>query len=105
MSRLRRIAAVLALVAGATLSSGCGAVVARGRIIGAETAVAEATRAGADRKAVYQHTAAVLYLEKAREEESFARFGAAIRFGKKAQEFADNARLAAANAEPDRAEP
>jgi hypothetical protein len=94
----------LGLLAGiALLGSGCGAFIARTKIVGAQTAVASAQLAESDKKSPYEYTGALLYLEKAREEEAYGRFGAAIEFGGKAEELADKAKLNAATAEPDRA--
>lgn len=83
------------------LSSGCGAVIARTKIVSAEAALAGARLAGGDQKSVYEYTGAELYLEKAREEESYGRFGPAIDFGDTATKLADEAKLNAATAEPD----
>ena len=100
MPGLKRIATLLA-VAAVTLLTGCGAMVARARIVGAETAVGAARRAQAETKAIYEYTAATIYLEKAREEEAYGRFGNAIEWGGLAEQLAEKARLAAATAEPE----
>lgn len=82
--------------------SGCTALVAKSRLLGAETALAAAKRAGAEQKAVYEYTSAVLYLEKAREQESYSRFGPAFDYGALSEKFAEQAKLKAmaADAEP-----
>lgn len=102
---LRRLEASLrsigyAMLAASLLSSGCGAVIARSRIVSAEGAIAAAGRAGAERKAPYEYTSALLYLEKAREEEAYARFGAAIEFGTLGAQLAEKAKVNAETAEP-----
>lgn len=99
----KRLAKVLkAVFVATTLMSltGCGALVARARIVGAETALGSARRAQADTLAVYEYTGATLYLEKAREEESYGRFGNAIEWSGVAEDLAEKAKLASANAEP-----
>lgn len=102
MSPALRLGRIVALSALALAQTGCGAMVARARIVGAETAVAAAKRADAERKAPYEYTSALLYLEKAREEEAYARFGAAIEFGGLSESLAEKAKLNAATAEPER---
>lgn len=96
----RPLAAGLILATLALPLSGCGAVVARARIVSAETAVAAAARADAEKKATYEYTSAVLYLEKAREEESSGRFGPAIRYAGSSTELAEKAKLDASAADP-----
>lgn len=106
MLTFRRISTALLLVGTLVAASGCGAVVARAKIVGAESALGSAKRAGADKKAIYEYTKATLYLEKAREEEAYARFGPAINYGGDAEILADQAKLNAATAEPEhKAEP
>jgi hypothetical protein len=80
-------------------SSGCGAFIARTKIVGASSAVAAARRADAERKSPYEYTSALLYLEKAREAEAYGRFGAAIEFGGESEKLADRAKLNASTAE------
>ena len=60
--------------------SGCTAIIARSRVAAAEDRLAAARRAGAEKRCPYEFTAARLYLEKARDEESRARYGAAAGF-------------------------
>ncbi len=88
------------LVLAALLSSGCSALIARTKIVSAESALAEAKQAGAAEKSVYEYTGAELYLEKAREEEAYGRYGPAIDFGDTAEKLANEAKLNAATAEP-----
>lgn len=80
--------------------SGCGAVIARARIASAESALGSARRAKADSRAVYEFTSASLYLEKAREEEAYGRFGNAIEWSGLAEELAEKAKLASSSEEP-----
>jgi hypothetical protein len=78
---------------------GCGPVgymqEVRGR---AAEAVAEAKRAGAESAAPYEYTAAVAYLDKAREEGGQAEYQIAISLGKQSQAFALKARAIARRA-------
>lgn len=87
------------LAAAALLTSGCGAFIARTKIVGAQTALSSAHRADAEKKSPYEYTGAQLYLEKAREEEAYGRYGAAIEFGGQSEQLADRAKLNAATAE------
>lgn len=100
MTALRRTLFVLVLALAPALS-GCGAAVARARIVGAETAVSAARRADAEKKATYEFTSSLIYLEKAREEEAYGRFGNAIEYGGLAEKLAEKAKLAASSAEPE----
>lgn len=99
MPGFKRLVSVL-LVSSVTTLTGCGAMVARARIVGAETALGAAKRAQADTKAIYEYTGATLYLEKAREEEAYGRFGNAIEWGGLAEQLAEKAKLASVSAEP-----
>jgi Domain of unknown function (DUF4398) len=65
------LAALFALLAG------CGPIGAHGVIREAETAVVRARAAGGERLAPYETASAELYLEKAREEQGRAQYGAA----------------------------
>ena len=60
------LSAALVLVLAGT---GCSAIWARTRIADAQSSIDEAQQAGAEKKAPYEYTSALLYLEKAREEE------------------------------------
>lgn len=93
------LTAAIALTTAMSLT-GCGSLVARARIVGAETALGSAKRSNADTLAVYEYTSATLYLEKAREEESYGRFGNAIEWGGIAEELAAKAKVASSTAEP-----
>jgi hypothetical protein len=94
---------LVVMIAGfvALTSSGCGAFIARTKIVGAQSAVEAARRADARKKSPYEFVSAQLYLEKAREEEAYGRFGAAIQFGGLAEKRADEARLNASAVEPE----
>lgn len=81
-------------------STGCGAVIARQRIVGAGAELAAAKRAGAEATSPYEYTGAVLYLEKAKEAEAYGRFGPAMTFGAMAGEWARKATLNASAADP-----
>lgn len=81
------------------MASGCGATLARARISGAQAALAGATRAGAEKSAPYEYTAALLYLEKALELEAYARFGSAIEYGTLSEKLAKQAEQKAASAD------
>ncbi len=77
-----------ALVVLAALAAACGPVNASGVINDAELAVARAHAADGDKHAVYETTAADLYLQKAREEQGHAQYGPASDLAKKAIDFA-----------------
>lgn len=103
MIRLRRTGLFL-LLAGLSFGSwGCSAAVARAKVLQAETSLGAAQRAGAEERAPYEYTAAVLYLEKARELEAYARFGPSREFGALSEKMAESARAKAiaAETEPD----
>jgi hypothetical protein len=75
------------------LTVGCGPVQYVSQVSGrASAALASAKSAGADKYAPYEYTMATQYLHKAREEEGYSDHQAAIRFGKKAEIFANKAR-------------
>jgi len=71
--------------------AGCGPIGARGVIREAESAVVRARAAGGDRFAPYETAAAQLYLEKAREEQGRAQYGAAQELAKQSLSFARQA--------------
>jgi hypothetical protein len=79
----------------ALTGTGCSAIFARTRINDAMNAVTAADNAGAAKKAPYEYTNALLYLEKAREEEAYARFGPAMELSDTCSEFAEKARAVA----------
>ena len=81
-------------------AGGCGPIEYINQVsVKAASALADAKRAGADRYAPYEYTAAEAYLHKAREEAGYSDYQAAIRFGKKAELMARKARRLAADSQ------
>ena len=76
---------------------GCGPIGATSVINDAEVAVARAHAAEGDKYAIYETTAADLYLQKAREEQGAAQYGNAMDLGKRSVELADADRHLLAN--------
>lgn len=72
----------------AWLAFGCGPVGATSVIGDAETAVARARAADGERLAPYETVSAELYLEKAREEQGRAQYGAAMDLARQSMKFA-----------------
>jgi len=72
----------------ATAFGGCGPAISSYVILSAEAQLDGARAAGADKLAIYEYTSAREYLHKAREEQGYADFGAAIDFATKAEELA-----------------
>jgi len=72
--------------------AGCGPVVSGMRILKADVEISEAVTAGAREHAVYEYTAAIEYLNKAREEHAYSDFLGAELFAAKALDFAYKAR-------------
>ena len=68
--------AIIGLLLGAALlaTTGCGPIVSGVRILKADIALSEAQTAGAEESAVYEYTAAQIYLDKAREEHGYSDF-------------------------------
>ena len=89
---------MLLAVASAWAVSACGPIGATSVIGDAEIAVARAHTADGDRYAIYETTAADLYLQKAREEQGAAHYGAAIDLADKAVALAGTATQKAAEA-------
>ena len=73
-------------------SFGCTAAIARSRIRDAELAVASAEQDGPAVKATYEYASALLYLEKAREQEAYSRFGVAMELSDISTEYAQKAK-------------
>lgn len=73
------------------LGAACSPVSAHREIGDAQTALTRAEQRGAARSAVYEHTAAVEFLHKAREEDAHAEFEAARLYAKRSVEFAHKA--------------
>ncbi|MFM2152678.1 MAG: hypothetical protein RL199_1113 [Pseudomonadota bacterium] len=80
----------------ASTQAGCTAIISRSRVAAAEDRVLVARQAGAEKRCPYEFTAAGLYLEKAREEEARARYGAAAALADEAVRLAEAARVEAA---------
>ncbi len=77
-------------------ASGCGPVEYLNQVSGkASGAVAAAKQENAERFAPYEYTAAVEYLQKAREEGGYAEYERAIAYGRHAEELAIRARAIA----------
>jgi hypothetical protein len=70
------------------MGSACGPVQSTYLIVSAQAELDAARAAQADRYAPYEYTAADQYLAKAREEQGYAEFGAAVDFAYKAKELA-----------------
>ena len=77
------------------LASGCTAAIAHARISDAQSAIAAAEAEGPTAKGSYEYVSALLYLEKAKEAEAYARFGAAMDLSSSSMEFAQKARAVA----------
>jgi len=71
---------------------GCGPITSTTAIAKATVAVEAAEGANAENYAIYEYLSAREYLRKAREEEGYSDFQAAIDLAKKAREFAEMAR-------------
>jgi hypothetical protein len=84
----RPIVFLLASVVPLLAMSGCGPALSSYLITTAGADLEGARAAGADKYAIYEYTAATLYLHKAREEASFADFGPAIDYASRADELA-----------------
>jgi hypothetical protein len=89
-ARRSRIVGVL-LIAGAGVA-GCGPVTSTQTLADATIALETAKAVEADRYAVYEYVSAVEYMKKAKEEEGFSDFQAAIDLAKQARDFAEKAR-------------
>ncbi|MEZ4471279.1 MAG: DUF4398 domain-containing protein [bacterium] len=79
-------------MAGALLLGGCGPVIATQAINDATVALEGARGANAEALAVYEFVSAETYLRKAREEEGYSDFQAAVDLARKARFLADEAR-------------
>ncbi len=85
--------------------SGCGAVMSTYLILVASSELNGAQAAEAEKFAPYEYTAAQQYLQKAREEQGYADFGAAIEYAFKAQELAEKGRKRAEKVKRDQEPP
>jgi hypothetical protein len=96
---VRLLLALTALIALAPLAA-CGPVQSTGALVDADVEIEAARAAGAATSATYEFTSAEAYLHKAREENGYSQYEAAIDFASKARELAKDARkkaLAASN--------
>lgn len=84
--------AILVLAPLALVLTGCGPVVSGVQLVKANIALSAAETAGAKTSAVYEYTAAVEYLKKAREENAYSDFSASRTYADKALEYALRAR-------------
>jgi broad specificity polyphosphatase/5'/3'-nucleotidase SurE len=73
-------------------STGCGPIVSGVQIINVNIALSAAETAGAKRAAVFEHTAAKEYLQKAREEHGYSDYWASRIYADKALDYAVRAR-------------
>jgi len=90
------VGAVAALAAVLAAGAGCGPIEYINQVsVRAASALAAAKKAGADRYAPYEYTAAEEYLHKAREEGGYAQYQDAIEYGHKSEELAERARAIA----------
>ncbi|OGQ91142.1 MAG: hypothetical protein A2289_01065 [Deltaproteobacteria bacterium RIFOXYA12_FULL_58_15] len=92
---MKYLVAILLLTT-VVLSSGCGPIVSGVQIVNANIALSAAETAGAKHAAVYEYTAARVYLQKAREEHSYSDFWASRIYADKALDYAVRARKTAA---------
>lgn len=89
----RELLIVLAVVGASVLGlAGCGPITATTTIAKATVAVEGAAGAQAEQFALYEYTSAQEFLLKAREEEGFSDFQAAIDYANRAREFAEKAK-------------
>ena len=86
--------AIIGLLLGMLLftTTGCGPIVSGVRILKADIALSEAQTAGAQESAVYEYTAAKVYLDKAREEHGYSDFWGARVYATKALKFGRQAK-------------
>ena len=101
----RRWRALLPLTAAAGILTGCGPIQTIAYIQQTKAELEGAESADAQTLAPYEYTAALAYLEKAREEHGHSEFTASTEFGEKALKFARSARAKAMEAKADGAMP
>lgn len=92
---MRLLATLLAIASLAPLG-GCGPVQSTSALIDADVQLEAARAAGARTSAVYEYTAAEVYLHKAREAQGRAQYEASARFASRAAELGRTARAKAA---------
>ncbi len=90
--RVRIAGRVLATAFVAMGASGCGPVTSTMTVNEATVAVEAAQAVDAERYALYEYVSAVECLKKAKEEEGFSDFQAAIDLARRARDFAEKAR-------------
>ena len=86
-----RVRTRIACVGWLVLLAGCGPVIAHGVIRESESAVLRARALDGERLAPYETTSAELYLEKAREEQGRAQYGAAQELARQSLTYARQA--------------
>lgn len=84
-----------AMLGGLLTIAGCGPSTAHLAIADAKVAVEAARGARAETFAVFEFTCAIEHLRKAREEEGYSDFDAAVRLAKAAEDFAQKAKARA----------
>lgn len=92
-----RLPAVLLVLALAPLA-GCGPIQSTSALIDADVQLEAARAAGAQSGAVYEYTAAEVYLHKAREAQGRSQYESSTRFASRAAELARTARERAGQA-------
>lgn len=92
--RARRLVGTLVMGVGMGIA-GCGPSTAHIAIADARIALEAARGARAETFAIFEYTCAVEHLRKAREEEGYSDFDAAVRLARKAETFAVEARTRA----------
>jgi hypothetical protein len=90
--RFRIAGRVLATALVAAGAAACGPVTSTMTVNEATVAVEAAQAVDAERYALYEYASAVEYLKKAKEEEGFSDFQAAVDLARKARDFAEKAR-------------
>ncbi len=88
---------IVLFIGGCLFVLGCGPIVGGVQVIQASVELSAAETAGAKQNAIYEHTAAVEYLQKAREEAGYSDFAESRKYANKALEFAEKARKKAQN--------
>jgi hypothetical protein len=105
LTLVKRGGALALLAAALGCLTGCGPIQTISYIQQTKAELEGAESADAQKLAPYEYTAAVAYLEKAREEHGHAEFTASTEFGEKALKFARSARAKAMEAKADGAMP
>jgi hypothetical protein len=83
-----RLSVLLSVLALTALATGCGPIFSTYLIVDAESKLAAAKAAEAERYAIYEYTASEAYLAKAHEELGYADYGPAIDYAYKAADLA-----------------